>query len=785
MTAQDRLAHREATPALMRLSRALSRLDSVLTVMNTGAHPDDEQSGLLAWLRFGLGMRVVIACSTRGEGGQNALGPERTGLLGLIRTREMEEAARVLDADVAWVGFGPTDTVHDFGFSKDGDDTLARWNEALVVERMARAYRSYRPDVVLPTFLDVPGQHGHHCAMTRAAAQAIALAADPCALSDHPDGPWQVTHHYLPAWSGGGDTYDDAVPPPPATLEIEATAVDEPTGVSFSEIGQWSRRRHASQGMGKWSDTPARSWSLHRVGGTQESRLAQSLPQTLADLAPLAGPAAEDVANAACQIAYAQSAFPQRERIAAALADADAALERAQQRAGAEFTALHGHRLARKRREIAVALAEVAGLAPTVTLHPAQVAVGGNSRLHIGQTTPTEARDILLVPHLPTGVSAPSMALETGFVDAIAQVAATAPFTPVFHDRFDALGGNGDSWVEVSAQIAGRCIRLRVDIDTPMTVGPRHSFAARPTQLIRRVGDTAPLKVALADPQALSFETPQGWDIAQDGCTLTITPPKEAQEQLVTLTPSLDGRPAQSLSQAQFPHIGAVSYPETASLKILTLDIKMPLGARIAYIGSGDSVGLWLQRLGFDVTLLETVEPDETFAAFTTVLVGVVAFGTRPDLVAATQRLHSFVATGGHLVTLYQRPDLGWSAEETPPLMLKIGTPSLRWRVTNPAAAVTFLDPTHPLLNGPNLISSSDFDGWDKERGLYFAAAWDQAYQPLLSMSDAGEDPLTGALVSAKIGCGRHTHISLVLHHQLDKLVPGAFRLLANLVQPT
>jgi hypothetical protein len=97
---------------------------------------------------------------------------------------------------------------------------------------------------------------------------------------------------------------------------------------------------------------------------------------------------------------------------------------------------------------------------------------------------------------------------------------------------------------------------------------------------------------------------------------------------------------------------------------------------------------------------------------------------------------------------------------------------------------VTFLDPTHPLLNGPNLISSSDFDGWDKERGLYFAAAWDQAYQPLLSMSDAGEDPLTGALVSAKIGCGRHTHISLVLHHQLDKLVPGAFRLLANLVQP-
>ncbi|MFT6537534.1 MAG: LmbE family N-acetylglucosaminyl deacetylase, partial [Loktanella salsilacus] len=104
MTAHDRLARREAAPALMRLSRALSRLDSVLTVMNTGAHPDDEHSGLMAWLRFGCGMRVVIACSTRGEGGQNALGPERGGLLGMVRTREMEEAARVLDCDVAWVG---------------------------------------------------------------------------------------------------------------------------------------------------------------------------------------------------------------------------------------------------------------------------------------------------------------------------------------------------------------------------------------------------------------------------------------------------------------------------------------------------------------------------------------------------------------------------------------------------------------------------------------------------------------------------------------------------------
>ncbi len=784
MTAQDRLAYREANPALIRLSRALSRLDSVLTVMNTGAHPDDEQSGLLAWLRFGLGMRVVIACSTRGEGGQNALGPERNGLLGLIRTREMEEAARVLDCDVAWLGFGPSDTVHDFGFSKDGDDTFARWNESLVVERMARAYRSYRPDVVLPTFLDVPGQHGHHCAMTRAAEQAIAIAADPNLLTDHPSGPWLVTHHYLPAWSGGGATYDDATPPPPATLRITADPQDETAGVSFDEIGQWSRRRHASQGMGSWSDQPQQSWDLHRVGGAAETTLAQALPHSLAGLAALAGPAALSVTLAAEAITQAQSAFPDRHAIMAALAKADAALEAAQQIATPDFLAGHGHRFDRKRREIGAALAEAAGLSLIVTAKPARLALGQSGRLHIGQTTPFDATEIDLRPCLPPGVTASETAMQAAFTEMPIDVAEDAPFTPAFTPAFDSLGGNGSGWLDVSAMIAGRRVTVSLDLEVPLAVVPQHSFAARPAQFIRKTGETAPMTATLADTVSVTFDAPTGWSVAQSGNSLTITPPKGKAQGLVSLIPSIDGRVAQCITTADFPHIGAVAYPEPASLRILTLDLELPMAARIAYVGAGDNVGLWMQRIGLDVTLLDGIAPDEDFTAYTTVVIGVVAFGSRPDLVEATGRLHAFVAAGGHLVTLYQRPDLGWNAQKTPPRMVKIGTPSLRWRVTNPAAEVTILIPDHPILAGPNTIGAQDFDGWNKERGLYFAAAWDPVYQPLLAMSDAGEAPLTGALISGVIGKGRHSHVSLVLHHQLDRLVPGAFRLLANLVQP-
>jgi hypothetical protein len=135
-------------------------------------------------------------------------------------------------------------------------------------------------------------------------------------------------------------------------------------------------------------------------------------------------------------------------------------------------------------------------------------------------------------------------------------------------------------------------------------------------------------------------------------------------------------------------------------------------------------------------------------------------------------------------VTLYHRPSDGWNPDATPPRRLKIGLPSLRWRVTDPNARVQHLAPDHPLLTYPNVIGPEDWSGWDKERGLYFASEWDAAYVPLLGMSDPGEATLEGSLLSGSIGRGRHTHTSLVLHHQLDKLVSGAFRLMANLVQP-
>jgi hypothetical protein len=283
-----------------------------------------------------------------------------------------------------------------------------------------------------------------------------------------------------------------------------------------------------------------------------------------------------------------------------------------------------------------------------------------------------------------------------------------------------------------------------------------------------------------------NWQVPAGWIVCKEGSDWVVLPPQEFRPGVTTLVPVVDGRPASSLHTISYPHIRPTSFIAPVELKVLSLDVTLPAGARIGYVGGGsDNVGAQMRRLGLDVTDLGEAElKTGQLSAFTTIIVGIFAFGLRRDLQATTERLHRFVEEGGHLVTLYHRPTDAWDPQATPPRRLVIGSPSLRWRVTDPGAPVTVLRPDHPLLTSPNRIDAGDWQGWDKERGLYFAAEYDAAYEELLALNDPGENPLKGSLISARIGRGRHTHVSLVLHHQFDKLAPGAFRLLANLVQP-
>ena len=659
------------------LWRALQPLRSVACWLMTGAHPDDEWSGFLGWLAFGRGVRTIYACATRGEGGQNALGPERGIALGALRTREMECAAAELGLAVHWLGRGPArrdDPIFDFGFAKSAEDTLARWGKERLIARLVRLIRAERPDAVSPTFLDVPGQHGHHRAVTRCTLEAIGLAADSAfLLTEPPLQAWQVGKIYLPAFPGTGGSYDDREPPPPATIGVDLGQRCEPLGMSWAQLGERSRAWHRSQGMGLAAPEGPIPFSLHLANGNPDT--AQPMDGIAHRLSELAGLLPEDAnayalreADAAIDAAIA--AFPRRKPVADALHRAAASLSRVALPPGADHLV---QRIELKRRQL---------------------------------------RDAAVV----------------------------------------ALGAN-------AADAAHGCASC--------TAGVR----VFPRQIVRRADSSTPVTVTLT-----GAEPPPSWPVITraDG-RVELAPPIGR----TVLQPA-----GAQIRQLHYPHVGQVRWLEPAEVAILRLPIAIDGGARVGVIGGdADETLGWLRQLDIEADPVADAALERAgIDRFTALVVGISAFGQRPALLRNRDRLIAWTEAGGSLVTLYHRPGDGWRDGRTPPLRIVIGSPSVRWRVTNPAAPVKVLQPDHPLLRCPNEIGPADWQGWVRERGLYFASEWDPAYVPLLEMADPDEPPLRGALLAAPVGRGRHVHVALALHHQFSALVPGPFRLLANLV---
>jgi LmbE family N-acetylglucosaminyl deacetylase len=788
MTDADRLA---AEAALMSdLHAALLPLRSVASFMQTGAHPDDETSSLLALLHHRHGLRISYACSTRGEGGQNVLGAARGADLAALRTREQERAAGQLGMVLYWLTPGGDDPAVDFRFSKSGEETLARWGHARVLERLVRALRTERPDCVCPTFLDVPGQHGHHRAMTRLAREAFELAGDPSAFPQHAeDGlrPWSAQKFYLPAWSGAGDSYDDAEAPPKPTLAFDVGEADPALGVPYARIGEWSRRFHRTQGMGRWVEAGPMPRPLHlaasRLGpaGAEEA-ITDGLPATLADLD--GGP---DLS--AAQVAIAQAlAVPEGDAtLPGCLADALSRLRRALATLRADHP--QRHRVYRKEAEVSRALLLAAGVRAKLAA-PDAVVMGAPALLETSIAGPGRILGIRLPPGF--GMDADGrLAVE----DAAAARAVSLVFDPAApQDR---------PLLRVEASIAG--------VTAEATFAASHPVAAMPALALLPEGDGI-LVNRLAPPLApvlrLRAEAAPGWagviglsevpglNAAPRPLALPSGGPETVELPLICqpgLLPDrataellVDGAPVPRSWREAHAHLGLVHRLSPARLTVAAVDCAIAPGTRIAYVGAGsDRVDHWLRSAGMAVEAIAPGALERTdLSGFSTVLIGIFGFGLRAELRAARAALHGFVRAGGHLVTLYHRPSDGWDPGATPLARLEIGRPSLRWRVTDAAAPVTHLLPDHPLLRSPNRIGPADWAGWARERGLYFASAWDGAYEALVELADPGEAPLRGGLLTGAFGSGRHTHIALALHTELDALTPGAVRIMANLVQP-
>ncbi|WP_238475648.1 PIG-L family deacetylase [Rhodophyticola sp. CCM32] len=722
---QIRITAEAATPLIARIWRALQPLRSVVGFMNTGAHPDDEISGMLATLGLRDGVNLSYACANRGEGGQNDIGTEAGFDLGTIRTAEMERAADMLDMRLYWLGQSPEDTITDFGFSKSGEETMGHWGRDRTLQRFVGIVRMERPDILCPTFLDIPGQHGHHRAMTAAAHEVMELAADPG--FDGCDLPvWQVAKLYLPAWSGAGGAYDDEVPPPPATVVVAGRGSDPVLGVSHARIGQQSRAFHRTQGMGHWVQSGTETdWPLHlarsRVGADRGA-VTDNLPGDLQDIDPALGPAQAAIAEAI-------AAFPDRAGMLNAATRAFAALP------AVHVDPDHAHRITRKQAQLARVIRFCA--------HPDARARAAKTLLIPGEETALTVEQ--RIPDFGTariGFTLPDeMAVSAGTL----RVAETAPASDPYPDMYDPLAPRAPA-LAVTITAEGVAATSHIPFETPPLIAP--ATRARLSQsdaILNLAGPGREIALTVSDISGgtAGFDLPGGWQQDWSGAHVTLTPPGDVAEGLYHLPLLLDGTAAQNLRVFTRDHIAPRLRSTPAMLTLRVTTIALPQ-ARIAYIGAGnDQAATWLAAIGCDVTVLDdaALSSVDPFAGFDTVLIGVFAMRFRPALLPLIPALQGWVRAGGNLVTLYHRPWDNWSPETTPPARLEIGQPSLRWRVTDETAEVTHLAPDHPILTGPNPIGPGDWQGWHKERGLYFAKSWDPAYTPLLAMSDPGDPP--------------------------------------------
>lgn len=814
-----------AERATVALWNALVPLQSVNTFMNTGAHPDDENSALLAYLSRGVGARTISLIANRGEGGQNAIGTEYVTALGVVRTRELQEASKATGVEVIHLGEELTDSIWDFGFSKTPGETLAIWGHELTLERLVRAIRQTRPDVVMPSFRDSDGQHGHHRAMTVLTMEAYTAAADPTRFPEQiAEGlrPWQIKKLYLPAEAGGGGVYADSGELS-VTVQVPVGEYDPMLGLSYVQLGEESRFYHRSQGMGRNLPEGPIMEALHLEKAsvktaTKEQSIFDGLPRTVHELAHVVQQQGVRSALFRLQahIDGAIDAYPNNQRVAAHLQRALAEVRKARAEvAGAMDLATEAgydldHRLALKEQQIQEALSQA--LLLVTRLQASQYELTRGSSATFTLTAFIGGRDqvegLFLDLTAPAGWKVERLERAEGKSLAYNQTAratfrVTVPADAPYFDPYQTPAIRG----KVTYQVGGVDVASQAEPQRQVAVLPDLSIRVQPDGVIYNLSKPGPFEVNVAATSYLDGKAettlapvvPEGWQVSPASAVLTfakrgelkaaaftLTPPQglAAGRYPITFTATGKANSDRQVRAIEYDHIGRTYMVQPATVDVQAFAMAVKENLRVGYVASGfDSVPEALRQMGVRVELLsaDTLGFGD-LSVYDTIVIGIRAYRVRPDLVAANSRLLEYVKNGGNLVVQYHQGPDNWNPQTTAPYYLRIGSPSFDWRVTDENSEVRILAPDSPVLNSPNKIEAADWQGWVKDRGLYFPSEWAKEFTPVLSMNDTGEAPLNGSLLVAEFGEGRYVYTSLILYYQMEQRVPGAFRLFANLI---
>jgi LmbE family N-acetylglucosaminyl deacetylase len=865
----------------------LRRLGMTGRVLHIAAHPDDENTALLAALALGQGADVAYLSLTRGEGGQNSIGPELSAGLGVVRSGELV-AARRLDGATQFFA-----RAIDYGYSKSADEAFRRWPADELLSDVVEVIRRYRPDVVVSVWsgTDLDG-HGQHEASGIVARQAVLAAGDPTRFPEQIAAglrPHAPRLYYRSAWFSER----------PPDVELNTGVLDPLLGQSHHQVAMASRGLHRSQDQGRPLEPGPRRTSFHRIDPASDEPVAADrvfgrysdgaprterslfegvdtlLSQRAVRLGRVAsgngghsgsGPDLPELVDTLRRY-EALAATARREysalepwRLLPTLYSAQSRLLEAASLVENGLTGvdaadhaaldLHAH-LTAELGDVRDALLSAANVQVEATADQEWVVPGQTFRLELGiwNGGPSRVR-VRARPYLPQGWDAravdeagdragdPDGELDVAPGDRLVRqfvvtVAPDAGYTmPYFLDPTDPVDAAMYWWpddpdvrglpfapdpvrgafllrLDDAAPIHVDREAVRVGLDRragefrrPVRVVPAATVAMTPDLTViptDRAREPRELTVRVRrhapDPVAgeLRLDLPAGWaaeprripvrlDDGEHAFTFVVTPSADvaAGEHRVRALLATDrGDFTLGFHVIDYPHVEPRHLYARAEARVRVLDVEVA-PVRVGFVeGTGDGVPEALDRLGVDWTALGPADlATGDLDRFHVIITGIRAYELRDDLVEHNRRLLEWTRRGGTLIVQYNQ--YAALQRDYAPWPVTIARP--HGRVTDENAPVRILEPDHPVVTTPNAIGTADWEGWVQERGLYFLDSWDGPLTPLLAMSDPGEDPLTGALLVAPLGEGTWVYSGLALFRQLPEGVPGAYRLLANLI---
>lgn len=805
---------------------SLEKLQVTGSALMIAAHPDDENTAVIAYFARGRKMHTGYLSLNRGEGGQNLLGAEQGALIGLIRTQELLRA-REIDGGVQYFT-----RVVDFGFSKVASETLGKWGKENALRDVVWVIRQFQPDIIINRFSGTPMDgHGHHQSSALLSKEAFHAAADPSRFPEQLQWvkPWQAKRLFWNTFTWRN--VDEQVPQSQKRLTLPTGDYDPLLGYSYQEVAGMSRSMHRSQTMGAPERKgEAKDYLVHLDGAPAESDPFEGIDTTWKRV-----PGADEVQRLLSE-ALASYDFLNPAGSVPALLQARKAM-----------LALESSPLVtRKLLELEEVISRCAGLWLDASAAHYEVVPGTTMRLNlemvnrsplavsvvaaevIGQQGPAASLNeplvlmrnqretkALAIP-IPDGypISQPYWLKEAVSND-LYQIAPEdeplvgMPESPAsYHVRFGIQIGQGPEAqiITYTRPVHHRYVDpLYGELTRPLVVTPKLTLelgqqsALFPSTSARRVDVTVTSHQSKLEGEVM-LQLPGGWtatpakapfQIAGSGEKLTVsfqvTPPNHSSTAELQVVATVGGqRYDRGMIVVSYPHFPPQTLFPRQTARLVREPIEL-LSRKIGYVmGAGDEIPRSLEQMGAAVTLLtESDLARGDLSGYDAIIAGVRAYNTRPDLVASQKRLLDYVQQGGTLVTQYNTTRFFGAGAADPiegvqlgPYPFQIG----RDRVSVEDAPVTVLRPGHPLLNRPNRIQPSDFEGWVQERGLYFPSKFDERYETVIATHDPDEESLSGGILFARFGKGAYVFTSYSWFRQLPAGVPGACKLFANLV---